>query len=105
MAAAIWLVLIRDMPATFVHIVEASSAAAAPPAKALPRPLPEFSCSANAAENAGPAASANVTPATATAIVVGRNGVVIAGLLVLAVRDAASRGSTSIRYLCGEPPR
>ena len=45
------------MPAGFDHTVLASSAAAAPPAKALPIALPEFSCSANPAPDAYPLAT------------------------------------------------
>jgi hypothetical protein len=44
-APAAWRVPSREMPATLLHNVEASSATAAPPANALPRPLPEFSLS------------------------------------------------------------
>src|SRR5512143_3171935 len=51
-----WGLPMRDMPATLDHSVEASSATAAPPAKALPRPEAEFSLSWN------PAASASAGP-------------------------------------------
>src|SRR5262249_616722 len=63
-----WFVRIFDIPAAFDHIVDAPSAAAAPPANALPTPLPEVSCSAKAAGNASPAVSASAIPATAVAI-------------------------------------
>src|SRR5579864_5869516 len=57
----------RDMPAGFDHSVLASSAAAAPPAKALPMALPEFSCSANPAPDACPLASITAMPLRAAA--------------------------------------
>jgi hypothetical protein len=57
----------RAMPAGFDHTVLASSAAAAPPANAFPTPLPEFSCSANAAPSACPAERVKTAPATAAA--------------------------------------
>ncbi len=58
-AATIWIVEKRVMPAGLAHTVLASSATAAPPAYALPSPLPFCSCSANAAPNAWPAPSAS----------------------------------------------
>src|SRR5512146_1030778 len=58
----------RDIPAGFDQSVLASSAAAAPPANALPTALPEFSCSANAAPHACVADSANNAAPTAEAM-------------------------------------
>jgi hypothetical protein len=55
------------MPAGFDHTVLASSAAAAPPAKALPIALPEFSCSANPAPDAYPLTDITAMPLNAAA--------------------------------------
>src|SRR5512138_1270368 len=76
------------MPAGLVHTVSASSEAAAPPAYALPRPLPEFSCSMKPAAKAWPAPSASASPATAMAIRVRMKGVVMASVSLLALDDA-----------------
>src|SRR5579872_2189106 len=66
-AAATCGVPIRVSPAGFDHSVLASSAAAAPPANALPIALPEFSCSAKPADQDGPAATASAIPVATAA--------------------------------------
>src|SRR5688572_12313299 len=57
----------RDMPAGFHHTVLASSATAAPPEYALPRPLMPCSCSANAEALASDALKRPSAEATAQA--------------------------------------
>src|SRR5574337_57748 len=56
-----------DIPAGLVHRVLASCAAAAPPAKALPRPEADVSLSWNPAPNAFPPAAATANPVIAWA--------------------------------------
>src|SRR5579862_1476687 len=62
-----------DSVAGLTDIELASSAAAAPPANALPRPLALSSCSANAAPNAWPAPSNDMAAMTPAATRLRRN--------------------------------
>ena len=74
----------RDMPAALDHSVEASSATAAPPAKALPRPEAEFSLSWNPAAWATTEPSRPMRPATACATRVrAKNGVMVSNSLLI----------------------
>ena len=58
----------RDQPAGFDHMVLTSSVNAAPPANALPRPLPQFSAARSRRRAPGRRRSARAPPATAMAM-------------------------------------
>src|SRR3954452_17157963 len=76
-AAATCEAVKRDMPAGLDHTVLASSADAAPPANALPRPLPDCCCNANAEPCAVPHASVAAIPASAGAMRDFRDGMLM----------------------------
>src|SRR6476620_3441685 len=90
----------RDIPAGFAQMVLTSSADAAPPANALPSPLPEFSCSANAAPKAWPAASRTPSPPIAVATRVRLNVIACIG-----VSPPQLRRMDALRRLCPVPAR
>jgi hypothetical protein len=87
----------RDMPATFDHSVVASSAAAAAPAKALPRPEADVSLSWKPAPRATDVPSISPKPATVCATGDRTNG------MVMVLTPCRTRRSKPLRrHRCAE---
>jgi hypothetical protein len=90
-APATWRWPSLAMPAELLHSVAASSAAAAPPANALPRPLAEFSLIWKPAPETGPAPAASMATASAPATRVGADAPRVPNLPRAAVHSPCDR--------------